>query len=74
MTPTTAPASQAATAPATWYDHRRVATKSSVVLGKWLQQRPGGIERAGITPVRLLPQAGSGQRRNYAAALREVLP
>ena len=68
MTPTTAPASQAATAPATWYDTRRVTTKSSVVLGKWLQQRPGGQERAGITPVRLIPQAGSGQRRNYAAA------
>ena len=30
-TPTAAP----------WYDQRRVAQKSSVVLGKWLQQRPG---------------------------------
>ena len=50
------------TAP-TWYDARRVSQKSSVVLGKWIQQRPGGIERAGLAPVRLLPQ-----RRNYAAA------
>ncbi|WP_230685807.1 hypothetical protein, partial [Streptococcus pneumoniae] len=57
-------AGTAAAAP-TWYDHRRVATKSSVVLGKWLQQRPGAQERAGLTPVRLLPQQG---RRNYAAA------
>jgi len=65
MTTTTA---TQATAPAAWYDTRRVSTKSSVVLGKWLQQRQGGIERAGLTPVRLLPQAGGGQRRNYAAA------
>lgn len=50
----------------TWYDHRRVATKSSVVLGKWLQQRPGAQERAGLVPVRQLAPAGA--RRNYAAA------
>ena len=48
-----------------WYDQRRVATKSSVVLQKWIQQRPGGIERAGLAPVRMLPSA---QQRSYAAA------
>lgn len=46
-----------------WYDQRMVSQKHSVVLGKWLQQRPGAVERAAITPVRLLPQT-----RNYAAA------
>ena len=51
----------------TWYNARNVSTKSSVVLGKWLQQRPGAIDRAGLTPVRLLPTAG-GHKRNYAAA------
>lgn len=50
---------------AAWYDTRRVSTKGSVVLGKWLQQRPGAIDRAGLSPVRMQPQ---GQRRNYAAA------
>ena len=50
---------------APWYDHRRVATKSSVVLGKWLQQRPGGIDRAGLTPVRRIEPP---HQRNYAAA------
>lgn len=47
-----------------WYDERRVAQKSSVVLGKWLQQRPGAQERAGVTPVRMVQP----QKRNYAAA------
>ena len=28
------------TAPAIWYDHRKVAVKSSVVLGKWLLNEP----------------------------------
>ena len=56
-TPTAAP----------WYDQRRVAQKSSVVLGKWLQQRPGAQGRAGLTPVTLL-QAKPRQQRNYAAA------
>ena len=55
------------TAPATlaptWYDHRKVSQKSSVTLTKWLQQRPGAIERSGITPVKLIPS-----KRNYAAA------
>jgi len=51
----------------TWYNARNVSTKSSVVLGKWLQQRPGAIDRAGLTPVRMLPTAG-GHKRNYAAA------
>lgn len=46
-----------------WYNQRRVSTKSSVVLQKWIQQRPGGIERAGLVPVRMQPQ-----RRSYAAA------
>mgnify|MGYP000638561128 CR=1 FL=1 len=62
MTTQTNPASAA---PAAWYDTRRVATKSSVVLGKWLQQRPGGQERAGLTPVRRIDPPS---RRNYAAA------
>lgn len=65
MTSNAMTSSGTAAAAPTWYDHRRVATKSSVVLGKWLQQRPGAQERAGLTPVRLLPQQG---RRNYAAA------
>jgi lambda family phage portal protein len=52
------------TTAALWYDARRVSNKSSVVLGKWLQQRPGGIERAGMLPVRLQ----TPQRRSYAAA------
>ena len=56
-TPTAAP----------WYDQRRVAQKSSVVLGKWLQQRPGAQGRAGLTPVTLL-QAKPRQQRSYAAA------
>lgn len=51
-----------------WYDQRRVATKSSVVLAKWIQQRPGAIDRAGLAPVRLLPNGPTAQRRNYAAA------
>lgn len=51
-----------------WYDASRVAQKSSVVLGKWLQQRPGAQERAGLTPVKLLTPQRTGQRRNYAAA------
>lgn len=55
------------TAPAPWYDQRRVAQKSSVVLGKWLQQRPGAQARAGLTPITLLP-AKPRQQRNYAAA------
>lgn len=50
---------------APWYDQRRVAQKSSVILGKWLQQRPGGIDRAGLTPVRRIDPP---LRRNYAAA------
>jgi len=49
-----------------WYDARRVSTKSSVVLGKWLQQRPGALERSGITPVKLIPP--TSHKRNYAAA------
>lgn len=65
-TTTTAPA------PAAWFDTGRVATKSSVVLQKWLQQRPGAIERSGITPVKLIAKSPRGaaapQRRNYAAA------
>lgn len=48
-----------------WYDARRVSQKRSVVLSKWIQQRPGGIERAGLVPVRMLPSAA---RRSYAAA------
>lgn len=51
------------TAAKPWYDESRVAQKSSVVLGKWIQQRPGAQERAGLEPVRMLPQ-----KRNYAAA------
>lgn len=51
--------------PAAWFDARRVSTKSSVVLNKWLQQRPGALERAGATPVRMLPAAA---KRSYAAA------
>lgn len=58
-TPTAAP----------WFNQRNVAARGgSVVLSKWLQGRPGGIERAGVTPVRMLPQAGGRQQRNYAAA------
>lgn len=49
---------------APWYDAAKVSQKNSVVLQKWLQHRPGGQDRAGLTPVRLLPNA----RRNYAAA------
>jgi len=52
----------------TWYDAPRVAQKSSVVLGKWIQQRPGGQERAGLTPIKLLTPQRPAQRRNYAAA------
>lgn len=51
----------------TWYNAAKVSQKSSVVLQKWLQQRPGGQDRAGLVPVKLLP-AKSSQRRNYAAA------
>jgi len=51
-----------------WYDASRVAQKSSVVLGKWLQQRPGAQERAGLTPIKLLTPQRPAQRRNYAAA------
>lgn len=51
------------TAPAAWYNTRHVAQKNSVVLSKWLQQRPGGVDRAGITPITLI-----AQKRNYAAA------
>jgi lambda family phage portal protein len=64
--PSAAQAAPTAAAP-TWYNARSVATKASVVLSKWLQQRPGAIERAGVSPVRMRPQAG-GQQRNYAAA------
>lgn len=53
------------TAHAPWYNQRNVSTKGSVVLGKWLQQNPGAIERAGLTPVRAQPTT---HRRNYAAA------
>lgn len=49
---------------APWYNQRAVSQKHSVVLGKWLQQRPGGIERSGITPVTLIPP----HKRSYAAA------
>lgn len=48
-----------------WYDTRRVSVKSSVVLGKWLQQRPGGIDRAGLMPVKRI---NPPHQRNYAAA------
>jgi lambda family phage portal protein len=51
----------------TFYDARRVAEKRSVVLTKWLQQRPGALERAALVPVRPLPLGGKGQR-SYAAA------
>lgn len=64
---TTAAITPAAQAPAPWFDARRVATKSSVVLQKWLQQRPGAMERSGLAPVKLIPNP-KGQRRNYAAA------
>lgn len=58
-----------APAAASWYNAGRVATKASVILGKWLQQRPGAIDRAGLTPVRRInPTAAAPQRRNYAAA------
>lgn len=53
------------TTPALWYDHRRVSVKSSVVLGKWMQQRPGAIDRAGLAPVRRIEPP---HQRNYAAA------
>jgi lambda family phage portal protein len=65
--PATTPRATTANAPAPWFNQRSVAQKSSVVLGKWLQQRPGAQSRAGLTPVTLLP-AKPGQRRNYAAA------
>lgn len=53
----------------TWFDARKVSDKRSVVLSKWLQQRPGGVERAGITPVKLIANSGKPlSRRNYAAA------
>lgn len=53
----------------TWFDARKVSDKRSVVLSKWLQQRPGGADRAGLTPVKLLPSGGQPlARRNYAAA------
>jgi lambda family phage portal protein len=55
------------TLPAPWYNQRNVSARGSVVLGKWLQQRPGGAERAGFTPVRLQP-AGRQGVRSYAAA------
>lgn len=61
MTTTATPTPRAA-----WYDQRRVATKSSVVLGKWIQQRPGATQRAGLAPVRMA--APALQQRNYAAA------
>lgn len=51
-------------ATATWYDQARVSQKRSVVLQKWIHQRPGALDRAGLTPVTPLPL----QRRNYAAA------
>lgn len=51
--------------PAAWFDARRVSAKGSVVLGKWLQQRPGGVERAGMVPARMTQPPA---RRNYAAA------
>lgn len=58
-----------APAAASWYNAGRVATKASVILGKWLQQRPGAIDRAGLTPVRRInPTAAATQRRSYAAA------
>ena len=66
MTPTTA---AVATPPApAWYNAARVGTKASVILSKWLQQRPGGQDRAGLTPIRRTDPTGGGQRRNYAAA------
>jgi lambda family phage portal protein len=70
MTPTATPALErtAQQQPAHWYNARNVSTKSSVVLGKWLQQRPGGIDRAGLAPVRMAPSMQPPQRRNYAAA------
>ena len=69
----THPATAAAVPAASWYNAGNVATKSSVVLGKWLQQRPGAQARAGLTPIkRIEPTLGSGaggrQKRNYAAA------
>lgn len=54
---------------APWYDARRVSEKKSVVLSKWLHQRPGGADRAGLTPVTLIPnKAPAVGRRSYAAA------
>jgi lambda family phage portal protein len=49
-------------------DMARIGQPGSVVLSRWLQQRPGGVKRAGLsahTPLRLVP---GGARRNYAAA------
>jgi lambda family phage portal protein len=52
---------------ATWYNAANVSVKRSVVLGKWLQQRPGAQERAGVLPVAML-QPKLRAQRNYAAA------
>lgn len=49
-------------------DMTRIRQPGSVVLSRWLQQRPGGVKRAGLTAAPPLRLVSGGQRRNYAAA------
>lgn len=50
-------------------DMARIGQPGSVVLARWLQERPGGAKRAGLKPAALTtaPHGRIG-RRNYAAA------